>query len=71
MAITLGPARLAGAALLLVLLLPGLAHAYLDPTAGGFLLQLVLGGVTGVVVLARLFARGLSERLLRRLRGRK
>jgi hypothetical protein len=60
-----------GWTLLLILVSPGLAHAYLDPTAGGFLLQLVLGGATGVVLLARLFARRLSEKVLRRLRGPK
>jgi len=60
-----------GWTLLFILVRPGLAHAYLDPTAGGFLLQLVLGGATGVVLLARLFARRLSEKVLRRLRGPK
>lgn len=56
---------------LLVLLSPGLGHAYLDPTAGGFLLQLVLGGATGLVLFARLFVRRLSDRVLRRRRGAK
>ena len=55
--------------LVLVLVSPGLGHAYLDPTAGGFLLQLVLGGATGVLVVARLVARRLSDRVLRRWRG--
>ena len=30
------------------------AHAYLDPGSGGMMVQVLLGGVAGVVVLARL-----------------
>jgi hypothetical protein len=32
-----------------------IAHAYLDPGSGSMLLQLLLGGVTGVVVIAKLY----------------
>jgi hypothetical protein len=45
---------------------PGLADAYVDPTGGGFLLQVLLGGATGVVLIGRLFIRRFSERVLRR-----
>ena len=31
------------------------AHAYLDPGSGSMLLQLLLGGVTGVMVIAKLY----------------
>jgi hypothetical protein len=42
------------AILLLLLGLPGSAHAYIDPSAGSLLLQLVLGGVAGLMVALRL-----------------
>ena len=32
-----------------------IAHAYLDPGSGSMLLQLLLGGVTGVVVIFKLY----------------
>jgi hypothetical protein len=35
------------------------AHAYLDPGAGSMLLQLLLGGLAGLVVLAKLYWRRL------------
>jgi len=31
------------------------AYAYLDPSSGSMLLQLLLGGVTGVVVIVKLY----------------
>ena len=31
------------------------AFAYIDPGSGGMMMQLLLGGVAGVVVLARLY----------------
>lgn len=34
---------------------PGPAWAYLDPGTGGMLLQLLLGGVAGLLVVARLY----------------
>lgn len=37
------------------LLTPGTAQAYLDPGAGSLLLQALLGGVAGLVVLLKLF----------------
>lgn len=37
------------------------AHAYIDPGSGSMLLQLLLGGVAGLVVLAKLY----WQRLLR------
>jgi hypothetical protein len=53
---------------LVILVSPGLAHAYVDPTGGGFLLQLLLGGATGVILIGRVFIRRVSERILRRFR---
>ena len=46
--------------LFLVLLLAGLcwpapAHAYLDPAAGSLILQVILGGVAGLIVLLKLY----------------
>lgn len=40
---------------------PSLAYAYVDPGAGSMLLQLLLGGVAGLFVFARLF----KQRILR------
>jgi len=31
------------------------AHAYIDPGAGGILLQIVLGGVAGTIVMGKIF----------------
>lgn len=39
-----------------IILDPGqLAHAYLDPGTGGIILQMVLGGVAGVIVVGKLY----------------
>ena len=56
---------------LVILVSPGLAHAYVDPTGGGFLLQLLLGGATGIVLLGRVVVRRFSEKITRWLRGDK
>jgi hypothetical protein len=40
---------------------PGQAHAYLDPGAGSMILQLILGGVGGLVVLAKLYLRKVTH----------
>jgi hypothetical protein len=45
---------------------PEIAHAYVDPSGGGFLLQLLFGGATGIVLFGRLFVRRLSDRIVRR-----
>jgi hypothetical protein len=42
------------ALVLLLLALEGSAHAYVDPSAGSLLLQLILGGVAGLMVALRL-----------------
>jgi hypothetical protein len=42
------------ALLLLLLGLPVRAHAYIDPSAGSLLLQLILGGIAGGLVALRL-----------------
>jgi hypothetical protein len=47
-------------ALLLLLGLPALAHAYIDPSAGSVLLQLLLGGIAGLLVAVRLYWRRLT-----------
>ena len=51
---------------LLLLSLPGLAHAYIDPSAGSVLLQLLLGGLAGVLVALRLYWNRLSAFFRRR-----
>lgn len=49
----------------------GPAHAYLDPASGSLLLQVVLGGVAGLLLALKLFWRRILERLgLRRGAGR-
>ena len=55
------------AVLLLLLSLSGLAHAYIDPSAGSVLLQLLLGGIAGVLVALRLY----WNRLTGLFRGRR
>ena len=41
--------------LFLIVCLAPPAHAYIDPTAGGFLLQALLAGTAGVAVVFRLY----------------
>ncbi len=43
------------AALALALSAARPAHAYLDPTTGGLLLQVILGGLAGVALALKLF----------------
>ena len=38
-----------------MLAIPVQALAYIDPTAGGLLVQLLLAGIAGVAVIARLY----------------
>lgn len=38
-----------------VLAIPTPAHAYLDPGTGGMLVQLLLGGIAGAVVIVKLY----------------
>ena len=40
---------------LLVIASPRSAHAYLDPTSGSILLQVLLGGVAGAALALKLF----------------
>ena len=40
---------------LLAIALPRSAHAYLDPTSGSILLQVLLGGVAGAALALKLF----------------
>ncbi len=60
-----------GLAALLVLIFPRLADAYVDPTGGGFLLQLLLGGGTAVVLLGRALLKRLVARIGQRVRDTK
>lgn len=53
----------AGLALAILVLCPDLAQAYVDPGSGSMLLQLLLGGVAGVVVLLRLYWQRLLQLL--------
>ena len=48
-------------AALLVIVLPGSAFAYIDPSAGSIVLQLVLGGVAGILVALRLYFRRVTS----------
>ena len=41
--------------LLVLLLSPAPAHAYIDPAAGSLFLQLLLGGAAGLAVILKLF----------------
>jgi hypothetical protein len=43
------------ALLLLLLLIPSRAYAYLDPGVGSIILQIILGGLAGLAVLGRIF----------------
>lgn len=47
----------------IILTLPAAAHAYVDPAAGSMLLQLLLGGVAGLIVIVKLYYRRLLTRL--------
>jgi hypothetical protein len=51
---------------LLLLSLSGPAHAYIDPSAGSVLLQLLLGGIAGVLVALRLYWNRLTGLFRRR-----
>ena len=44
---------------LLVLMTPRDAAAYIDPGAGSMILQLLLGGVAGILVIGKLYYRRL------------
>jgi len=43
------------AVIVLILLVPPPASAYLDPAAGSMLLQLILGGLAGVALAIKVF----------------
>ena len=43
-----------------------IAYAYLDPGSGSMLLQLLLGGVTGVVVIVKLYWQRVKDFFSRR-----
>jgi hypothetical protein len=58
--------RIPFATALVALLLPSVANAYLNPDQGSILLQLLLGGVAGVAVIARLYWRRIVSFVTRR-----
>lgn len=58
-----------GGTLYLVLVLPETAFAYLDPGAGGLIVQLILGGLAGLLVILKLYWRRLCARVGRLGRG--
>jgi len=39
----------------IITLQPATAHAYIDPNSGSLILQVILGGVAGLAVIARLY----------------
>lgn len=47
--------RLIVLVVLLALFVPRASHAYLDPTSGSILLQVLLGGIAGVALALKLF----------------
>lgn len=47
--------RSAAAAAAIIFLTAGSAQAYLDPGSGSMLLQLILGGIAGLVVAIKLY----------------
>ncbi len=47
--------RLVLATLALLTLLPRLVFGYLDPGSGSMILQVLLGGVVGLIVIAKLY----------------
>jgi hypothetical protein len=51
-----------------LLALPSTALAYIDPAAGSLLLQALLGGVAGILVIGKLYYRRLMGLLGRRSR---
>jgi hypothetical protein len=50
-----GACMMATLAICLLLAGSGPAHAYLDPGAGSMLLQVLLGGVAGILVIGKLY----------------
>jgi hypothetical protein len=58
--------RLALVLAVLALVLPRPAHAYLDPTSGSMLLQILLGGFAGLAVGGKLLWHKLAGRFARR-----
>jgi len=50
---------IAAVALFLVLNFAGQTHAYLDPTSGSMMLQMLIGGIAGLLLAAKIFWRRL------------
>jgi hypothetical protein len=57
--------RAAVIAILLAVVFPGTAHAYLDPATGSIVLQAVVGGVMGGLFLVKRYWRQLKARFTR------
>lgn len=47
----------------LLLFIPSLSYAYLDPGTGSMVLQIILGGVAGLAIFGRIFWRKLRTAL--------
>lgn len=56
-----GNLRYAVASLIVILVCPVVALAYVDPGAGSMLLQLLLGGLAGALIFGRLLARRIAR----------
>ena len=54
--------RVLASLLLLVTILDFDAHAYIDPGSGSILLQLILGGIAGIGVVAKLYWGRIKDR---------
>lgn len=52
-----------GILLVILLYIPSQAFAYLDPGAGSMLLQIILGGIAGLMVFGRMFWKKLKRGL--------
>jgi hypothetical protein len=49
-----------------LIIAPAPAYAYIDPGAAGMLLQLVLGGLAGVLLVLKLYWKKIRSKLTRR-----
>ncbi|MBI2890458.1 MAG: hypothetical protein HYY13_06690 [Nitrospirae bacterium] len=66
---TLPPLEVALYGALIVVSWPTLSLAYVDPTGGGLLVQILMGGLAGVIVVSRLWIRRLMGGLIRLFRS--
>ena len=62
-------ARIIGLAVILVLIRPTDASAYIDPSTGGYLLQMLLAGILAAAFTIRMFWRNLKLFFQKKLSG--